>query len=173
MYVITLIGATGQGKSPFIRNYISGKKCFVFDVQNEYGARTKYPGQKPVNLSNNVADPRSRFIIADTHEFIKLCAQKKNTICVFEEATMFFEGRTAEDMRRLIFSKFHSGNNYILVFHSINSVPPRLFEATDYIVLFKTGDDMNRVKAKYSKLVPYFTTLNNKRNGMYVKIKNI
>ncbi len=50
MNLILVIGMTGQGKSPYILKMIEGKKCFVFDVNNEYGLKTKYPGQTPVNL---------------------------------------------------------------------------------------------------------------------------
>src|SRR5881394_1730321 len=104
MYLFCVIGATGQGKSQFIKSYIAGKKCFVFDIQNEYGLRTKYNGQTPINLSNNYKDNRSRYLVPNKKEFIKLCLQKVKTICVFEEATMFFEGKIEEEMRHLIFS---------------------------------------------------------------------
>jgi hypothetical protein len=159
MYLISIIGATQQGKSPFIRAYIKGKKCFVYDIQNEYGLRTKYGTGIPMNLSNSVDAQRARYVGNEPSEFIEYCSRKRNTVCVFEDATVFFEGRINVQMRRLIFSKAHSQNIYLLVFHSINSVPPRILEASDYVILFKTLDTRNKVKYKNEFLLPFFDKL--------------
>jgi hypothetical protein len=173
MYCILVIGATGQGKSPFIRSYLEGKKCFVFDTQNEYGFRTKYEGQVPVGLSDITSADRARFTVYDVRQFIKICFQKVSTIIVFEDATMYFEGRTAEEMRRLLGSKRFTNNNYLLTFHSISAVPPRLMQFSDYVVLFKTGDDEREVERKYRKLLPAFKNLQSLPDGSRVIIKTI
>jgi hypothetical protein len=172
MYLILIIGGTGQGKSPFIKSYCDGKNVFVFDVQNEYGSKTKYKNEKPYNLSTSDSN-RQRFIIADELAFIKKCQSKTKTICVFEESTMFFQGAINKEMRKLIFSKAHSGNVYILVFHSINSVPPRIMEATDYVVLFKTADENKTVEKKFPRLLNSFNLLKKKKSGEYLIIKNL
>lgn len=172
MYCIIICGAPGQGKSPFIRDYIKDKKCFVYDVQNEYGQATKYPGQVPVNLSANPSDERARYTLWNHEGFISECAKKQNTICVFEDATMFFEGRTIPKMRELLARRRFTGNNYLLVFHSIESVPPRMMQFSDYVVLFKTGDELKGVERKYSKLVTAFTTLQGQKEG-YITVKTL
>jgi hypothetical protein len=84
---------------------------------------------------------------------------------------MFFQGMTGEQMRKLIFSKAHTGNVYVLVFHSINSVPPRIMEATDFVVLFKTNDEINTVEKKYPRLLKPFQQLQNTKDGKHIKIK--
>jgi hypothetical protein len=173
MYLITIIGATGQGKSPFIRQYIKGKNCFVYDIQNEYGLQTKYAGQVPVNLSNSIDARRARYTGADPFEFIELCDRKRSTILVFEDATTFFEGKIAASMRKIIFSKAHTKNIILLVFHSINSVPPRILEASDYIVLFKTLDTKLKVKYKNDFLLPAWYKLQKMPAGSNLKIKMI
>lgn len=117
MFNILIIGMTGQGKSPFIHKYIENRKCFVFDVNDEYGFRTKYKGQKAIGLSNNVNAPRARHIELDEKKFIFQCSHKRDTVCVFEEATGFFEGKTSEPLRRLMVGKMFSRNIYIFVFH--------------------------------------------------------
>lgn len=173
MYVITVIGGAKQGKTPFIKDYCKDSNILINDIQNEYGEKTKYPGQKPYGLATDNSLPRSRVIDLDVKAFISTCAKKRNTICVFEEATMFFQGMTGSDMRKLIFGKAHSGNVYILVFHSINSVPPRLMEGTDYVILFKTNDEEDTVESKYKRLLPYFKKLQTAKDGSHVKIKMI
>lgn len=172
MYVITVIGGAKQGKTPFIKSYCEGSNLLVFDVQNEYGERVKYAGQKPYGLLTNNSY-RQRVTDLDVNKFITLSMSKRNTICVFEESTMFFQGMTGDEMRKVLFGKAHTGNVIILVFHSINSVPPRIMEATDYVILFKTNDELKTVERKYSRLLPYFNKLQSAKDGTYFKIKMI
>lgn len=171
MYVITIIGGAKQGKTPFIKEYIKNSKCLVFDVQNEYGLKTKYEGQKPFNLGTNNNFPKSRVIDLDLDKFIELCKKKTNTVCVFEESTMFFSGKIEKPMRKLVWSKAHSGNVYLLVFHSINSLPPGLMEATDFIILFKTNDQEKTIEGKYPRLLEPFRELQKGKDGKHIKIK--
>lgn len=159
MHTILLIGTTGTGKSPFIWNYAQNKNLFVFDIQNEYGSRTKYAGQEPKNLSDNWMQNRSRHTQADYELFIKQCERKTNTICVFEDATAFLEGRINKEMRKLLVSKLFSRNIYILVFHSISAVPPRIVQLSDYVVLFPTNDEFYQVEKKYPSIFPYYLKL--------------
>lgn len=159
MNTILLIGMTGTGKSPFIRNYSKDKNLFLFDIQNEWGNRPKYPDLTPDNLSDNWKDNRSRHIECDEKKFIWQCSQKRNTICVFEDATAFMEGKTDKDLRRLLVSKLFTGNVYILVFHCIMAVPPRVMQLSDYVVLFKTNDEDYQVENKFPSIYPYFIKL--------------
>jgi hypothetical protein len=173
MYLIVVIGATGQGKTPFVRKYINGKNCIVFDIQNEYGDKAKYEGQETLNLPTDNNLSRSRYIGTDKDEFISLCNKKRNTICVFEEATIFFQGSTEENMRHIIFSKAHTRNNFLLIFHSINSVPPRIMEAANYVVLYRTNDEIKKVATKYNSLLKSFVKLRNKPDLQPLKIKMV
>lgn len=172
MNTYLVIGAPGMGKSPFIRKLIEDRRCFVFDVANEYGTRVKYPGQKPVNLSIDPQHMRSRFTeTKNLSKFIQLCETKKDTICVFEEATAFFQGKTQLETTHLIVNRYHTGNTYCFIFHSINSVPPRIIELTNYVVLFKTMDLADHVKRKFPRLSPFFDDLQRKENGAVHHIK--
>jgi hypothetical protein len=172
MNLYIVCGAPGMGKSPFIRKLIGDRnRCCVFDIANEYGARTKYAGQVAVNLPINTNDLRSRYIGTDLKEFIKICDKKKNTVCVFEEATGFFQGMVSKETTRLIINRFHSGNTYAFIFHSINSIPPRIMEIANYVVLFKTNDEAEKVYTKYSRLGAAFDHLQTEPNGAQLIIK--
>jgi hypothetical protein len=174
MYLILVIGATGQGKSPFVKKYLEGKNCLVFDIQNEYGERAKQGSNGIIlNLPTDNTKARSRYIGNNRDEFIDLCKKKQNTICVFEDATIFFQGATGENMRDLIFSKAHSNNNYILVFHAINRVPPAFMEGADYVVLFRTRDEIRKVAVKYNSLLKPFIKLRENPKLQPLKIKMI
>lgn len=173
MYVILVIGSTQQGKTPFIKDYCKDSNCLVFDVQNEYGDKVKYAGQTPYGLPTDTNTPRSRVINLEVENFIQIASGKRKTICVFEEATMFFQGMTNDRMRKLLFSRAFTENVYLLVFHSINSVPPRIMEASNYVVLFKTNDEDKTVERKYPRLLMPFRILqkDKKPNGKHIKIK--
>lgn len=159
MNLILIIGMTGQGKSPKILELIEGKKCFVYDVNNEYGKRTKYPGQTPVNLSDDVNAERARYTAMDKKEFIQMCMNKTETICVLEDATAFFRGAQSEQVMLMVTRKLFNRNDYVFVFHSINRVPPFFMELANYVILFKTNDEITNVERKYKTILPAFLEL--------------
>lgn len=179
MVTYIVIGAPGQGKSEFIKEMIRGRRAFVFDVQNEYGSRTKYKGQKPLNLSNNPNEPQSRYVPSataitlkeDVIKFIQMAAMKKDTNVVLEECTVYLEGRQEEGIKKLIVNRLHTGNSYSFVFHSIAAVPPRIMQMCNYVVLHKTLDEDYIVMHKYSRLWPYFRELQEKPDGSRIIIK--
>jgi hypothetical protein len=172
MNLYIVIGAPGEGKTPFCKQMIGGgdsgrpeNRCLVFDINNEYGPRTKYPGQVAFNLPVNYKDIRCRYTGDDIEMFLKIAMSKQNTVVVMEEATAFFEGKTSKLTRRLIINRYHTGNVYVFLFHSINSVPPRIMEIANYVVLFKTNDEHDTVYRKYSRLGPSFDALRDAEHG--------
>lgn len=172
MNTIIVIGMTGQGKSEFIKQYIgSNRNCLVFDVQNEYGSKPKYPGQRAINLSSDTTKKRSRYIFQDFNGFVEIVKQKKNTICVFEEATMFLSGRIGMNVKEIMINKMFTKNVYIFVFHSIVDCPPGIMRISNYVVLYKTADVEKAVKHKYEKLYPTFLELQKLPNGSNKIIK--
>ena len=173
MNTILVIGAPGMGKSPFVKQQIEGKRCLVFDVANEYGERVKYKDLKPLRLSDNNKDIRSRYTGTDLKLFVQMCEGKKDTVCIFEEATGFMQGQLFLPVTRLIIGRLHTGNTYIFVFHSINSVPPRILEMSNYVCLFKTNDTYMNVARKAGILLPYFQDLQNQKQGEKHLIKII
>lgn len=153
MINITIVGMTGTGKSSFIKHFIKNRRAFVFDVQNEY----QY-------LNNN------RIVDLDEKNFIKLCMIKRNTVCVFEEATAFVIGNILRPMRKMLVSKRHTGNTNILVFHTILSIPPFVLSLSDIIIMFKTNDEDYQVENKFPSLMKYFIEVKNNKNNHYFKI---
>lgn len=172
MYNILVIGMTGQGKSPFIQKYIEGRNCYVFDIQNEYGERPKYPGGVTFNLPNNVNAPRARYIPGSVNEFVSNCSRRRNTVCVFEEATIFFKGYVSEQTRSLMVSKLFNNNVNVFVFHTIRNVPPDIRDLVDYVVLFKTADQYKEVKGKFESIYEYYDKLKKQPKGSKYIIKN-
>jgi hypothetical protein len=132
-YVGVIIGMRGQGKSTFIKKMITGQHNYIFDVQNEYQEFNPAPH-------------------LDRKLFIAECQSYTDTYCIFEEATGFFKGRLDEQTDRMILSARHTRNRYIFCFHSIRSVPPGIMAMVNFVVLFKTLDEPDEVRRKYSRL---------------------
>lgn len=149
MMNMTIIGKMGTGKTTFIKNFLRGRRAYVFDVNNEYR-----------ELPTDIRRPQSREIDLNHKHFIERCLSKRNTCCVFEDATGFIEGRLSDNFRKALVSKRHTGNINILVFHSISSVPPRLLQLSDFVILFRTSDEFYQVEKKYPSLLESWESIN-------------
>lgn len=114
----------------------------MYDTQNEHK-----------EMSTDNRKPVSRLIDLDPTRFIGLCLTKKDTVCVFEDATGFIEGKIGADFRKVWISKRHTGNTNIAVFHSMSSAPPRLIQLSDYVVIFYTKDETYMVEKKFPSLL--------------------
>jgi len=158
-------GAPGEGKSEWVKEMIRGKRSFVFDVNNEYGSRTKYQGQKPLLLSDNPNAERARYVPKelvlrnDVEKFCLMCRQKRDTNIVFEEATVYLEGRQEQMIKTLIVNRIHTGNVYYFLFHSIAAIPPRIMQMSNYVVLHRTLDEDYIVQDRYPRLFHSFLDL--------------
>lgn len=140
MYNTLVIGMTGEGKTSVIKKNLEGKNVLVFDVNDEWH-----------DCDFDTRKKRARFI-GDHEDYLDLCLKRKNTNCVFEDATGFISANTTKAMNKVLVKKRHLKNNNIFFFHSINSVPPRMLEMCNFVYLFKTGDVEKVVEKKYPKL---------------------
>jgi len=164
MYLILVIGHTGQGKSTWLKKFIAGKKQYVFDVNNEY------------NLPDDLQiRPQMRNRDLNIPRFLKNCENLKNYNICFEDATGFLRGKQQKELSQLIVAKRHTGNNYIFLFHSINRVPPELMEMSNFIILFKTNDNIELIDRKFKNVTlnNAFLQLQKSKQYSYIEINTI
>lgn len=163
--LILYIGHTGMGKTTRVKKALkaSKKNKYIFDVNNEY-------------------NDYNREIDADFRKFMDTAKTLTDSDIVFEDATGYLTGKTADEMRKLIVAKRHTRNNIIMLFHSISSVPPFIFQLANWIVLLKTSDELKTVKTKKENLINPFMKLrstpmmSNKEGAKFspsIQIKNI
>lgn len=171
MNCIIIAGKTGQGKSEVVKSLIQSAPCHVFDLYNEYGQRTKYEGQKPLNLSSDPKNPRSRHISGDFEKFAVEASTMKERVIVYEEATGFLEGKVGSIFKRTITNKMFTKNVYVFIFHTITDIPPAIMRLCDYLVLFKTNDERYSVERKYPRLLPFFDKLKTMNDGKSISLK--
>jgi Cdc6-like AAA superfamily ATPase len=162
--LILYIGHTGTGKTHRVKTLLkqTKKDVYCFDVNDEYKEHKRE--------------------IDDFKLFLENCKNLRDHNIIFEDATGYLKGQTIEDMRKLIVAKRHKKNNIIMLFHSINSVPPFIFELANYIVLMKTADEASTIKNKKSNLLkpflelqkmPMQTNAKGKTYSPSIQIKNI
>lgn len=172
---VIIIAGTNQGKSYYSKQLILNEDIptLVFDVQNCYGPTSTKEGDIIMNLPeyDGTNQIRCRYH-GQSERFIQIALLRKFSVIVFEESTIFFEGRMAKDMKHLIVNKWHDQNTIICQFHSIADVPPAFMRKADYIVLFKTGDEFSHVKKKYASLLPHFQKLKGTPDRTQIIIKN-
>ncbi len=139
MFLILVIGHTGQGKTTWVNNFIKDKRHYVFDLNNEY---THLPDDSEFK-------PKMRNVSLDSKRFLEVASGLENFNIVFEDATGFLRGRQSPAIIKQIVKKRHSKNNFLILFHSINRIPPELLEMANYVVLFKTNDNLEAIDNKF------------------------
>lgn len=175
MYLILAIGAAGQGKSKFINDTFlnnankpnpnvpnknlyfpsaHSKSQYVFDVNNEYLLPTD-TGQYQQFMRHTECNMK---------RFMQVAKGLRNYNIVIEDATGFLRGNIGKEFSQLLVSKIHTGNNYIVYFHSINRVPPEIMEMSNYVILFKTVDSIDSLKKfKNNSLTQNFIALQHEK----------
>lgn len=141
MKVFLLVAHTGRGKSTYIKKLISEfpqMPKYIFDVQNEYKGAPNSEVENSFNID----------------EFINKASRKTGTMLIFEEATMFFDPKSINKtqsrvMKQILYSKRHTGNLIVLVFHTWADVPTFLIRSVDYFKIFYSQDIPADVKKKF------------------------
>ncbi len=125
---IIVVGGTGMGKTTFIKTCLSmtnKEVVYLYDVNNEYDEYT------PENYS-----------LPDFKDFCNRSVQLKQSVIVFEEATIFLDNRGSNNqVISMLVRKRHTENTIFLVFHTIRSIPKNLLGLCNLMVLHKTNGD--------------------------------
>ncbi len=82
--------------------------------------------------------------------FFQITKTVKNSVIVFEEATIFFgnHGRVAELIELLVLNH-HSQNVIIFLFHSVRSVPVEIMDFVQFMHIYHTNDRVTLLKNKF------------------------
>lgn len=166
MYLILMIGHTGQGKTTKATELIKNKRQYIFDVNNEF---------RHLPIDTGAMYPQMRNTDLDLKRFVSICEKINNTNVLIEDATGFLRGKQSDTFSRLLVKKRHQRNNYIILFHSINRVPPELMEMSNFIYLFKTNDNFKIIDTKFKNqsLNNAFLRLQKMPKYSLIKIKTI
>lgn len=120
-----IVGAPGMGKTTFVKNILKRVHpgtIWLYDVNNEYTEIINQP-------------------LLDFDVFCKEAMKKRESILVFEEATIFLSNKGSNnELKNILVRKRHTHNTILLVFHSLRYVPKYLLDLCNYMALYKTND---------------------------------
>jgi len=137
MKAIILVGEQGRGKSTEAVNIIkkfSKKDLFVYDINNDYG---KFKNNKIKGLPS-------------MEQFLQICENVKNSVIIFEEATIFFDNKSrSEIIVNLLVRNFHTKNVIVFLFHSVRSIPVNIMDFVQFIKIFHTNDRLTLIQNKF------------------------
>lgn len=135
-FAVINVGKTGTGKTTvsksMLTNWTYPEDLYIYDVNGEY--KDVYP---------------EAFV--GFQDFMFMVQDVTNSLILIEEATIFFSVKSTNDiLQELLVRKRHTNNIIYLNFHSIRAIPRYVFDLVDWINIFKTNDNLNTVKEKYS-----------------------
>jgi hypothetical protein len=156
-----IVGATGTGKSTFLKSILNKVKnknsLFIYDINNEY--KDYFP-----------------YDFIDFEDFVIAASNVENSIQIYEEATIFLNNRSCNRyIIDILTRKRHTNNFVFLVFHSMRSVPRYIYELSNYITIFKTNDSpgMTSRELKDERLESIMLHVKNNKNSHYCETLKI
>lgn len=146
-----IAGRQGSGKSTSVKSILKkleGYRMFIFDLNKEY-----------TEFNNS-------FKGFDDELFLKQAEKLRNSVIVFEEATVFMtKGSKSKSIRRMLVGKRHTNNIIIFIFHNIRSISSEILSLTDFIVLHKTMDNPEYVRRVFEGSPKNFQAYNEIKNS--------
>ena len=123
------VGRRGSGKTTVTKSLLDQTKLpiVVYDINQEY--RNYYP---------------EKFLDFDV--FLDKIVDLRGHYIVIEEATIFFQKASHEKtMINLLVRARHTGNIIQLNFHSWFTVPKHIYTLLNYVIIFKTNDNVKNL----------------------------
>lgn len=118
--IFVIVGGRGSGKTYFLENLLKPANTIVFELAKtaRWQGFTKYFFED--YLTGKVT--------------MKDIANKK---IVFEDATSYISSNMRNTLKTLTVYSKQCGCDVYLIFHSINIIPPFLWNLVNYIIMFK------------------------------------
>lgn len=155
---IIIVGASGSGKSTLLKTLIRKthpKRVKPYDVNGEYYKCAKCIEQQIKNCVHTT--------LPDIEDFLDDMLEIRESVIIFEEATLFFGERSDnKKIKSILVRARHNHNMVFLVFHSIGDIPPKIYSLIDYVVVFNTNDERHKVEEKHPKLLSAYDAVNGK-----------
>jgi len=131
------VGRSGCGKTTLTKEMFAkrpkGMPCMIYDINQEY--MKEYP------------EP---FVDFDVFLMKLSMEETRHHYIIIEEATIFFNTQSNfYDMKNVLVRARHTGNIIQLNFHSFSSIPKGIYNLLDYVIVFKTNDNLKSVTDRF------------------------
>ena len=156
-----VIAEQDRGKTFFVKNEIlkrfTSRKNYIYDINLEY-----------TEFKNQIK------FVSDKDSFLESVPCNTNSCCnvIFEEASAFFSkaGSTAKGTIKHICRRYHTKNINVFVFHALDQVPTDILYYIDFIVLFRTKDNREKIESTFKafpNIISAFNDVQQKTNNTY------
>lgn len=140
--LILIVGCPGAGKTFKAKELISPVHpgaAYIWDVNNEYGDNYR---QWFTEMDG------------DFDGFVTHIRRVKKGVILFEDATGYLpvNGRN-NDLVKAIQARRHSGNTFIILFHSMRDIPKYIIRFANAVYIFKTLDNPKFVRHEFEEVV--------------------
>lgn len=159
--VIVFCGSRGKGKSTQIEKLINRykEKVLIYDIHGESIYR-KFTTIEVNKISKHLKGV-AKVINADYDLVLTtLYSDFKNGLIVLEDANFYLNSARNEMLWRMLVQARHRGTDIVLTFHSLARIPPYVYEMMNDLVLFKTSENIDRIKNK----IPNFQIIDTEKN---------
>jgi hypothetical protein len=147
-FLTVFVGPTGSGKTCLANELFEDAEygC-VLDIQEEY---EDLEGLHVLIKENRSAKKFSMHpAYFEVEDFVNIVKISKNATFLLEESTGYVDvdffrsklgGKLIKEIvaKRQIQREVGGGNNFIFIFHSLNSIPPKLWNYIDFLVMFES-----------------------------------
>ncbi len=144
--VVVFVGKPRTGKTVELLKSIDRdkKKVLIYDLNNEPKYR-KFP-KMPLDKLPTWKAGKYRVFTHDAAGLLKDIADNvRNATVVLEDATSYLNSNTNAILQKLLVSRRHWNLDIFLTFHSLNRVPPLVYEMSNFIVIKKTQDSSRKL----------------------------
>lgn len=150
--VVVFVGRPLTGKTYFINQLLDQeqKKVLIYDLNNE--PKYRHFPKMTVDKIPYWKSGKYRVFTPDADELLEAIQKDvRNATIVLEDATSYITANTTRILRKILVSRRHWNLDIFLTFHSLNLVPPVVFELCNYVVVKKTHDSEKKL-AKIDKI---------------------
>lgn len=148
-FLTVFVGETGSGKSCLSQDLLEdAPKWCVLDVQDEIE-------DENIPSLHEMTAPADKFKISPAYnevsDLVRVMQHTKGYTFLLEESTGFidndfFKSNLGKEMIKCVLSKRHTqkkvggGNNYIFCFHSVKTIPDKLWTYIDFFYMFPSAE---------------------------------
>jgi ABC-type oligopeptide transport system ATPase subunit len=134
---VLIVGRSGCGKTTKTREMLSQRPknmpVLIYDINQEY-----------IDVYPEPFEDFDVFLAKLSFE------ETRHHYIIIEEATIFFNTQSNfQDMKNVLVRARHTGNIIHVNFHSFSSIPKGIYNLLDYVIVFKTNDNLKSVTDRF------------------------
>ena len=141
-----LCGTNGTGKTTLLRQLVNtDKKLLVIDPDGmEWNDLTEID----ITRVGEVQDGKKARVISPSADDLEYLKEFEDGNLVLDDCRYYVKSRIEESIRQTLVRRRQKGIDVYAVGHSLTEIPPTFWVFATHIILFKTKDNVSRLRKK-------------------------